>query len=583
MRARNAQKGFLLITAVIIIAVAAFMAVAIMTFTAGSGQAGGMHVSSTQALYIAESGLARALRGLKTDTLCATASPGAVVHSNVPLGAGNYTVTNTLYDPATPTTLAAGIAATDTTIALTSSAGYAPFGRVQIDLEKIDYTGISGNNLIGVTRGVAGTTAVLHALGASVFQNQCVVTSVGTAGSAQRTVEAAVALPRFTSFLDGNAVVVTTAATSLGTLNTGLPAGTNLVLAKVSFRNTGANGDPQFNAGTLQLRRGGATLVANQFVIDVGGGAVPNATSFPQETQYLLYRDVNAPANAAYEVRAQARTNNNASAEVKMVVINQAPNSSFQDGGVVGVGTAATTLLTHNSGLPAGDNIVLAVAQFDNTNNGGTRTINAGDYEILRGATVLAANQFNFSLARRNRANQGTAMLLMARDVGAPANATYTVRAEASNNGVDGEVKIIVLNGVLSDYLNGGSINVGAAFTTVGSLAATFPAGENLVLASSQYQNIAGGQRSIQAGNERITVNGVLGSQSAFETSLCTVGTVECNDFDKGMFARQANALANPTFALETLASGGAGVQGETKIMAVHFDYEVVGWREVFP
>jgi hypothetical protein len=586
MRAPRGQRGFLLIVAVVIIAVAATMAAVIVTLTTGTGAGGALHVASTQALFIAKSGIERALNGLRTNTLCATPPPGAVVFNNVAVGAGTYTVTESFYAPA-PTTLSAGILSTDTIIPLVSAAGYAPHGRVQIDFEKIDYTGIAGNSLTGARRGVAGTAAANQLLGASVFQNECLIRSVGNSDVATRTLETAVALPRSTAFLDGAPVAVTFAApVTIGTLNTGLPAGTNIVLAKISLRNTAATGDPQMSAGSLTLSRGAVT-VTNQFVIDVGGVGAPSNSVFPQENQYLMMMDVNAPANAVYTVTAQARTNNNATAEVKLIVINQPPNATFQDGGTVAIGSAAqTTMLTHNSTVPAGDNIILAVAQFDNTSGGPPRSINAGNYRLRRGAAVLASNQFALNLARQARVNQGTAMLLMARDVGAPANPQYIVSAQANNNGINGEVKIVVINGLLSAFLDGGAVAVsGVALTPTGSLVTTFPAGENLVIAATQYENTAGGgggARDILAGNEQITFGGVAQAVSAFHINLCASGTVECNDFDKGIMWRHAAALQNPTYNVEVMASG-AGINGESKIMGIHFDFQVIGEREIFP
>ena len=67
------------------------------------------------------------------------------------------------------TTLAASILATDTTIQLTSTSGFPATGYVTIDnSEVVSYTGISGPNLTGCTRGADGTTAAPHTLGVTV-------------------------------------------------------------------------------------------------------------------------------------------------------------------------------------------------------------------------------------------------------------------------------------------------------------------------------------------------------------------------------------------------------------------------------
>jgi len=53
-------------------------------------------------------------------------------------------------------------------IALTSATGFPTAGRVQIGTELISYTGISTNNLTGITRAVDGSTRAAHSSGATV-------------------------------------------------------------------------------------------------------------------------------------------------------------------------------------------------------------------------------------------------------------------------------------------------------------------------------------------------------------------------------------------------------------------------------
>lgn len=75
------------------------------------------------------------------------------------------------------TTIASGISATDSTIALTSTQGMPAAGFVKIDSETINYTAIDGNSLTGCFRGQNGTTAAAHLTGASVsVQNLPAVT-----------------------------------------------------------------------------------------------------------------------------------------------------------------------------------------------------------------------------------------------------------------------------------------------------------------------------------------------------------------------------------------------------------------------
>jgi len=61
----------------------------------------------------------------------------------------------------------AGTGGSGTTIALASTSGFPTSGVIKVDAEFISYTGISSNNLTGITRAVAGTRAA-HSSGASV-------------------------------------------------------------------------------------------------------------------------------------------------------------------------------------------------------------------------------------------------------------------------------------------------------------------------------------------------------------------------------------------------------------------------------
>jgi hypothetical protein len=71
----------------------------------------------------------------------------------------------------TTTAVASAVAATDTTITLTSTAGLAAAGFLNIDSETIYYNYISGNQLGNCFRGQNGTTAATHAVAANVYIN----------------------------------------------------------------------------------------------------------------------------------------------------------------------------------------------------------------------------------------------------------------------------------------------------------------------------------------------------------------------------------------------------------------------------
>ena len=76
-------------------------------------------------------------------------------------------------------TLSAAINATQTSIALTSTASFPSTGGIiKIDTEEIFYNQVSGSNLIGLTRGYNGTTAASHLISAPVSCSTIIVTDI---------------------------------------------------------------------------------------------------------------------------------------------------------------------------------------------------------------------------------------------------------------------------------------------------------------------------------------------------------------------------------------------------------------------
>jgi len=76
-------------------------------------------------------------------------------------------------------TLSADINATQTSLGLTSATSFPSTGGIiKIGTEEIFYNQVSGNNLLGLTRGFNGTTAASHLSGADVSSSTIVVTDV---------------------------------------------------------------------------------------------------------------------------------------------------------------------------------------------------------------------------------------------------------------------------------------------------------------------------------------------------------------------------------------------------------------------
>ena len=73
-------------------------------------------------------------------------------------------------DDITSTTLNGSQSSSVGTFTLTSSTGFSSTGTVYIGGEQVTYTGVSGNDITGCTRGANSTTAATHASGVTVAQ-----------------------------------------------------------------------------------------------------------------------------------------------------------------------------------------------------------------------------------------------------------------------------------------------------------------------------------------------------------------------------------------------------------------------------
>lgn len=190
LRSTRQQQGFLLMTAVVLIVIAALVLTVMVFFSITGNQATVRHLGSKQALFIAGTGLERGVRALLSPVLgerldCAAVT-GDINLTNIAFGEGRFTVTGSASSyPAVPTTLKIGISATDTTVPVNSLTGYAAAGRVLIGAEAIDYAEVEPADdaicggagrapcLVGAARGRDVTTAATHVAGSPVGQYQC--------------------------------------------------------------------------------------------------------------------------------------------------------------------------------------------------------------------------------------------------------------------------------------------------------------------------------------------------------------------------------------------------------------------------
>jgi type II secretory pathway pseudopilin PulG len=162
------QRGFLLISAVVLIVIAALILTTMVYLSATSNDSGAGNLQSTQALFVAESGIENLQRGFAQNQswYLSASDPTPAITRN--FGQGSYTVFADL--PAT--LLQQRAQASDTTITVfttqrfpaysatpappaTCNPCYLQLGdQILGGAEYVRYTGISGNTFTGLTRNV---------------------------------------------------------------------------------------------------------------------------------------------------------------------------------------------------------------------------------------------------------------------------------------------------------------------------------------------------------------------------------------------------------------------------------------------
>ncbi|MDC4223501.1 MAG: hypothetical protein MPW14_10540 [Candidatus Manganitrophus sp.] len=223
------EQGIALIAAVFLIVVFGFLGLVVVSLVGTQGFSSMNEVKSSQALFIAEGGMERAILQFRAGVACAALTNVGPTG----LGAGSFTILGTLFRPvSTLINQGGGINNNVTTIPVDSTAGYASHGRIRIDNEWIDYRGTTATSFTGARRGAAGSTAAAHADNAPVAQSQCLIRATGQvnnlAGNTQRVVERAI--PMGVSVQTGTATV-----TIDGTVTVNIPSAVNPVRSFLIF------------------------------------------------------------------------------------------------------------------------------------------------------------------------------------------------------------------------------------------------------------------------------------------------------------------------------------------------------------
>ncbi len=613
MRPALRQRGQLLVAGVVLIVVVALMVVALGFLYVSSERSSTLHGQSGTAYAAAYSGIEVTKYQFSTGTAC-----GSFTTTSQQVGSGQFsTDVGRLYPTAFTATLTSNIpAGSVSSVPLTFTSGslsnLAPHGEITIGTESIDYGGTSLTGsacspapcLGGIVRGANGTTAAAHTAGNAVTQaSQCLITSTGTAGGATRKLESTVqaSASGVSNSFTGVSRTLTTipATTSLtpGGWTPSLPAGDNYVFAIVTFSNIG--GHTTIPLGNLKLVATfpGATLQSTTALVDVGGSATASPNNFPQETQFLMGKHTGATTAATYDVTVDSPSNANTVARVQILAISgiASANASLTPGVLTPILTSTTPLVTSGA-ITAGNNIVIAQVQLDNP-SGAKRDINP--LAINKSGTPIMSNTYSITLDKQGNVNQGTGALLMVIDPNAVAGQTYTVSALASGANTKGSASILVFNGFNAAVNSPSSNPIGTTSSPLDSVNTTFSAGENVVLASIQYENplTTGnlGQRNIvvsppsPSAGENLRFNTTSVVSNAYNWNLCAASgggnaATECNDFYSGLLWRQAAMSASPTFDVQATADN-TGMTGAVNILAISLTGGVrrINTLEIYP
>lgn len=175
------QRGYIMLLAIFFIIAIGGVSTAIVKMFSSQSRVSVAEFEGLKSFYVAESGFEATMRFLTSDNL--GFSPERIrcadVTGNPNLTAVNITGGQFSATAAAPnfaiTSLLSPISASDTSIPVADASVLAPRGRIVIDREYIDYAGISGNNLVDLTRGADGTRAATHLINVGVGQYQCSV------------------------------------------------------------------------------------------------------------------------------------------------------------------------------------------------------------------------------------------------------------------------------------------------------------------------------------------------------------------------------------------------------------------------
>jgi len=265
------------------------------------------------------------------------------------------------------------------------------------------------------------------------------------------------------------------------------------------------------------------------------------------------------------------------SIEIDHVIDPVGADSAFQDGVSHAVPTAIAQIDNITTTLVAGNNTVIAIIQFENT-QAADRTLSAGNIELRRGTgatdPLLSESQFSTSLSTTTLSISDQFVILMGNDTNAPANPTYAVHAAASATGVNAEVKFLIINGAPnSNFTDGGDILMTGGEDTLATLGTNFPdpsvaGNEVVIIASIQVDTTVVAARSdIAAGNIKLKRGATVLASNQFLAAV-RQGVAGEDGFWVLLIARDNATGANPIYTTTVIDDRATDVHVESKILA---------------
>ncbi len=281
------------------------------------------------------------------------------------------------------------------------------------------------------------------------------------------------------------------APTTVGSLNTSLPAGNNLIFASVQILSTDAGAENIPAGGLILKNNAGAAIASNQYAIQVSTANLNN-------NYFIIANHTGAGANEVYNVSAYSSATAVVT-EAKITAISGLTNMNVSDSGSVAFAAATETQITSiPTNFPAGNNVIIASVQIDNGATG--QVIAADGIKIINGSgATLSSNEYEINFSNAAPTDKQS-IVLLAYETGAPANAQYNVSVLGPQAG-DAEAKVVVFRTVGAQFLDGGSVNLGNAVSTnIGNMTSTFPTGsELLVIAAGQVDDTDAGVETLAA------------------------------------------------------------------------------------